>query len=87
MHLIGWLRLLELIEEKHLIPISFPKKAYFERVVQWHMFYQRIAGRPEQETRERLDAAIHAGRTRKGRPRRRMRKKRLRSQGKPLDFS
>ncbi len=77
-HLIGWLRLLEYVDEKGLIPVAYQKKVYFESVVQWHLFYQAVAGRPEEETRERLDAAIRVGRSRKGRPRRR-RKKRLRS--------
>jgi hypothetical protein len=80
------MRLQEFVEVKHLIPASYQKKAYFDRVVQWHLFHQRIAGKPEQETRDTLDAAIRAGRIRKGRQRKR-RKKSLRHRGKPLDFS
>ncbi|MGW8320872.1 MAG: hypothetical protein ACWGSD_04900, partial [Thermodesulfobacteriota bacterium] len=74
--LIGWMRLLEFVQDKNLIPASFQKKAYFERVLQWHSFHQRIAGIPEQETREALETAIRAGRKRDGRKRKRKRRKR-----------
>jgi poly(A) polymerase len=84
--LIGWLRLVDYVETKCLVPANYQKKAYFDRVLQWHLFHQHISGKPEQETRDIMDAAIRAGRTRKGRSRRR-RKKRLRHRGKPLEFS
>jgi len=74
--LIGWMRLLEYVEEKNLIPASFQKKAYFDKVLQWHLFHQRIAGKPEEETRESLDAAIQAGRKKHSRARKRKRRKR-----------
>ena len=74
--LIGWIRLLEFVKDKNLIPASFQKKAYFDRVLQWHFFHQRIAGKPEEETREALDNAIRAGRKRQGRTRKRKRRKR-----------
>ncbi len=85
-YLIGWLRLLEFIQEKHLVPASYQRKAYFEKVLKWHLFHQRISGRPEHEIRQSLDEAILAGRARRKRPKRR-RKKRLRNRGKPLDLS
>jgi poly(A) polymerase len=69
--LIGWMRLLEFVQDKNLIPVSFQKKAYFERVLQWHFFHQRTAGKPEEETREALDTAIRAGRKRDSRKRKR----------------
>ena len=74
--LIGWMRLLEFVEGKNLIPASFQKKAYFDRVLQWHLFHQRIAGKPEEETRQALDDAIRAGRKRHRRARKRKRRKR-----------
>jgi poly(A) polymerase len=74
--LIGWMRLLEFIEDKNLIPASFQKKAYFDRVLQWHFFHQRITGKSEEETREALDVAIRAGRERHSRTRKRKRRKR-----------
>ncbi len=85
-YLIGWMRLLEFVEVKNLIPASYQKKAYFDRVLQWHFFHQGIAGKPEQETREALDAAIRAGRKHRSQSRKR-RNKRLRYRGKPPDFS
>ena len=74
--LIGWMRLLEFVDDKNLIPASFQKKAYFDRVLQWHLFHQRILGKPEEETREALDAAILAGQKRHSRTRKRKRQKR-----------
>jgi len=74
--LIGWMRLLEFVQDKNLIPASFQKKAYFDRVLQWHFFHQRIAGKAEEETREALDTAIRAGRKRDSRTRKRKRRKR-----------
>jgi len=74
--LIGWMRLLEFVQDKNLIPASFQKKAYFDRVLQWHLFHQRIAGKLEEETREALDTAIRAGRKRDSRKRKRKRRKR-----------
>jgi hypothetical protein len=80
------MRLIEFVEGMKRIPVGFQKKAYFDRVLQWHGFHQTVAGISEQETREKVDEAIKAGRARRGRPKRK-RKKRLRHPGKPLDFS
>jgi hypothetical protein len=85
-YLIGWVRLIEFVEGMKRIPLGFQKKAYFDRVLQWHRFHQTVAGIPEQEVRERVDEAIKAGRARRGRPKKK-RKKRLRNRGKTLDFS
>jgi len=75
-YLIGWMRLLEFVEDKNPIPASFQKKAYFDRVLQWHFYHQGIAGKPEAETREALETAIRAGRKRNSRVRKRKRRKR-----------
>jgi poly(A) polymerase len=85
-YLTGWVRLLEFIHVLNRIPLSYQKKHYFEKVLDWHGFHQTVAGKSEQEVREVLDQAIRAGRTRRGRPRKKS-KKRLRHRGKPLDFS
>ncbi len=85
-YLIGWIRLLEFLRERHLIPAAYQKKAYFEKVLQWHLFHQKISGRPEQEIRQILDEAILAGRAQRRRPKRK-RKKRLRTRRKPSDLS
>ena len=85
-YLTGWVRLIELLEGKKQIPVSFRKKAYFNRVLEWYMFHQTIAGRPEEEIRERVAQAVRAGRARRRRPKGK-RKKRLKHGGKPLDFS
>ena len=86
MHLIGWVRLMEFVQVMNRIPISYQKKAYFEKVLEWHVFHQGVAGKSEQEVREGLDGAIRAGMSRRERPRRK-RKKRLRNRGKAPDFS
>jgi poly(A) polymerase len=85
-YLTGWMRLLAFIREKHLVPAAYQRKAYFEKVLQWHLFHQGISGRPEHEIRQILDEAIQAGRAQRRRPKRR-RKKRLRNRRKPLDLS
>jgi poly(A) polymerase len=72
--LIGWIRLLEFVQDTNLVPASFQEKAYFDRVLQWHFFYQRVAGKTEEETREALDTAMRAGRKRRSRTRKRKRR-------------
>lgn len=86
-YLIGWMRLIEFVEGIKRIPLGFQKKAYFERVLQWHGFHQALVGISEQETRRKVNEAIKAGRARRGRGTKRKRKKRLKHRGKPLDFS
>jgi hypothetical protein len=81
------MRLIEFVEGMKRIPLGFQKKAYFDRVLQWHLFHQTLAGMSEQETRDKVDEAIKAGRARRRKRPKRKRKKRLRHRGKPLDFS
>ena len=84
--LIGWTRLIEFVEEVKRIPVGFQKKVYFNRILLWHMFHQRVRGQPEQEIREQVERAVQAGLERRGRPKRK-RKKRFKDRGKPIDFS
>ncbi len=86
-HLTGWMRLMECLEVHRLIPASLQKKAYYGKVVSWHMFHQTVAGKTEDEVRESLSHAARAGRTRKRRRPGKRRKKRMRHPRKPLDFS
>lgn len=85
-YLSGWVRLLDFVEKKRLVPASYQSKAYFEPVTKWYLFHKKVCGLSEQEAQGALYAAMEAGRKRKGRARKK-RKKRLKNRRKPLDFS
>jgi poly(A) polymerase len=85
-YLSSWMRIREFVEERHLIPASYTNKAYFQPAREWYVFYRTICADPEEAVRERLQAAVEAGRMSRGRPRRK-RKKRLRYRRKAPDFS
>jgi poly(A) polymerase len=74
-YLTGWMRLIELVEGTKPVPAGFRKKAYFKRVLEWHRFHQAVAGRSEEEIREKVDRSLRAApRTRRGRPKRKRKK-------------
>ncbi len=59
----AWLRLLEFIQVQGRIPLGFQRKAYFGKVVQWHLFHQSLIGRAPAEVRRNIQQAIEAGRS------------------------
>ena len=77
---IGWHRLIMAMESNQ-IPMRLQKKPYFDKIIQWHLFHQKISGYKEEDIQASIQKSLRTGRiASKKRRKRRKRPKKTRTE-------